>query len=214
MSVAIHRLDETLHAKEELRTKYRPAQVRFLFVGEGPPASGRFFYQADSGLYRSMRDTFLKTFPLLVCTNFLESFRDLGCYLVDLCELPVDRLKPVQRKEACRQAEPRLSQIIQQLRPQAIVTLVLSIAPNVERAQHLAKWDGMRLALPYPGRWHQHILAFEAALTPFLAALRHDTPQLADSCKQQAPAIETRCSNPSDSLTNSVPHRKMNLASK
>ena len=161
-----------------MRAKYRPDQVRLLFVGEAPPASGRFFYQADSGLYRAMRGTFVKTFPSLEHTDFLESFRDLGCYLVDLCEAPVDKLSSQRRKKICAQAEPRLSQILQQLRPHAIATLLLSIAPNVERAQVLANWKGSHIALPYPGRWHHRHLAFEAALAPLLLAELKPNPRL------------------------------------
>jgi hypothetical protein len=77
-----------LRSTERLRRRFRPEKVRILFVGESPPASGRFFYQADSGLYRATRQAFLKAFPDLRERNFLESFRDLGCYLVDLCEPP------------------------------------------------------------------------------------------------------------------------------
>jgi hypothetical protein len=62
-----------------------------LFVGESP-ASGRFFYRADSGLYRAIRQTFLSAFPDLKDADFLESFRQLDYYLVDLCGSPVDRL--------------------------------------------------------------------------------------------------------------------------
>ena len=75
-------------ARERLRRRYRPARVRILFVGEAPPASGRFFYQADSGLYRAVRQTFLSAFPELKRAEFLESFRKLDCYLVDLCRSP------------------------------------------------------------------------------------------------------------------------------
>jgi hypothetical protein len=32
---------------EALRNVYRPERVRVLFVGESPPVSGAFFYQAD-----------------------------------------------------------------------------------------------------------------------------------------------------------------------
>ena len=42
---------EAALAREHLRRRYRPAHVDLLFIGEAPPASGRFFYQADSGLY-------------------------------------------------------------------------------------------------------------------------------------------------------------------
>src|SRR5258708_15513474 len=89
-------------ARERLRKRYRPDRVRILFVGESPPASGRFFYQADSGLYRAVRDTFLTAFPPLQKTAFLDSFRSLGCYLVDLCGEPVDKMLRHARRCACR----------------------------------------------------------------------------------------------------------------
>lgn len=62
-------------ARERLRRGYRPARVRILFVGESPPASGPFFYQADSGLYRAVRQTFLSAFPELKSAESLEWFR-------------------------------------------------------------------------------------------------------------------------------------------
>ena len=161
-------MHQSLFAREQLRRKYRPARVELLFVGESPPASGRFFYQADSGLYRAIRDTFISALPNLDSADFLESFRNLGCYLVDLCEAPVDKLTPTQRKAACVHGESRLSDLLVELRPKIIVTVVLSIVENVRRAQTAANWDGTHLAVPYPGRWRHHQQAFQAALTPLL----------------------------------------------
>lgn len=82
--------------------------MRVLFVGEAPPASGRFFYQEDSGLYRAIRQALFEAFPVLRERDFLESFRALHCYLVDLCENPVDRLGSRQRLRARRDGEVRL----------------------------------------------------------------------------------------------------------
>src|SRR5437870_426763 len=87
--------------RETLRRRYRPEKVRILFVGEAPPVSGRFFYQQDSGLYRALRDTFIAAFPALRKDEFLEAFRDFGCYLVDLCGQPVDHLSHGIRKTIC-----------------------------------------------------------------------------------------------------------------
>ena len=154
--------------RERLRRRYRPARVRILFVGESPPASGRFFYQADSGLYRAIRQTFLSAFPNLKHADFLESFRNLDCYLVDLCGNPVDHLSTKQRRLACAQSEARLVTIIRQLNPEVIVTIVRSVAANVERAQARAKWQGTHIKLPYPGRWKAHRVAFERLLRPVL----------------------------------------------
>jgi hypothetical protein len=155
-------------ARERLRKHYRPAKVRILFVGESPPASGRFFYQADSGLYRAIHEAFVTTLPALQSLEFLESFRDLGCYLVDLCAQPVDRMARKQRIQGCRDGEVRLGRMIKQLQPEIIITVVRSIAPNVKRAQYRAKWSGECLGLPYPGRWRDHRLAFVKALTPVI----------------------------------------------
>jgi hypothetical protein len=172
-STAVFALEgATSAAKEQLRRRYRPAAVKMLFVGESRPASGRFFYQADSGLYRAIREAFVAAFPDLEDANFLEAFRGLGCYLVDLCGAPVDRLSPQLRRQACQAGEERLSRIIRKLQPGTIVTVVRSIAPNVARTQSRANWSGTHLELSYPGRWHRHRLAFLDALIPVLRHLR------------------------------------------
>ena len=156
-------------ARENLRKRYRPNRVRILFVGESPPASGRFFYQADSGLYRAVRTTFLQAFPSLRnSTEFLDSFCSLGCYLVDLCGEPVDNMSRDTRRCACRKGETRLAQEIRALHPETIVTMVRSIAANVKHVQERTGWTGRHLELPYPGRWHRHRTEFRRLLVPFL----------------------------------------------
>lgn len=106
---------DTAVDRECLRRRYRPVPVRLLFVGEAPPASGRFFYCANSGLYRTIRDTFVTAFPALGGRDFLASFRALGCYLVDLCATPVDRLTSELRAKTCANAEARLSSTLEDL---------------------------------------------------------------------------------------------------
>ena len=157
-----------LPAKERLRRRYRPKVVRVLFIGEAPPASGRFFYQEDSGLYRAIRDAFIRAFPKLSPEWFIEAFRDRGCYLVDLCGRPVDHLDRKQRKEICRDSEGRLSRMIKKYRPGAVVTLVRSIEANVRRAKLQAGWSGQSVELPYPGRWQRHRIVFQRKLIRFL----------------------------------------------
>jgi hypothetical protein len=155
-------------ARERLRKRYRPDRVEILFVGESPPASGRFFYQADSGLYRAVGDTFVAAFPPLQKAEFLNSFRSLGCYLVDLCGEPVDKMTRHARQCACRAGEVRLGRTIRALRPKIIVTIVRSIRENVRRAQEQAGWSGVYLDLPYPGRWYRHRMQFRRQLLPLL----------------------------------------------
>ena len=155
-------------AKEALRRHYRPTKVKLLFVGESPPASGRFFYRADSGLYRAIRSTFIKIFPHLETVNFLDAFQFLGCYLVDLCGSPVDRLYAAERRQACLDGEARLAKMIRQFQPDIVVTVVRSIVANVERAQEQADWNRTHVKLPYPGRWQHHRTVFEKILASLL----------------------------------------------
>ena len=157
-----------LRSNERLRKNFLPNQVRILFVGESPPASGRFFYQENSGLYRAIREAFVKVFPGLRDAKFLESFRDLGCYLIDLCKNPVDRLQPKARRKARRKGEPQLSETIRKSRPQIIIVVIHSISRNVHRSELQANWSGRHVELPYPGRWIRHRTAFIRRLVPIL----------------------------------------------
>jgi hypothetical protein len=165
----------SLESRERSRRQYRPRRVRILFVGEAPPASGRFFYHADSGLYRAIRDTFVTAFPSLRSSKgkFLETFRAMGCYLLDLCGEPVDQMNLHLRRCICLEGEARLARRLRKLRPMMIVTVVRSIGSNVRRAEAAAGWCGLHLELPYPGRWHHFRMTFRRKLTPLLrTALR------------------------------------------
>jgi hypothetical protein len=160
-----------MDAREKLRRSFQPSRVRLLFVGESPPASGRFFYQRDSGLYRAMRDAFRQVDPSIHDENFLPRFQAMGCYLVDLCGRPVDDLQAKARREACSAGETRLAKMIVQLQPDAVACLLRSIEGNVERAAVRAHWNSPILRLPYPGRWRSHREAFTKLLAPSIREL-------------------------------------------
>src|SRR5437899_2982713 len=93
------------NSRERLRRRYRPSEILLLFIGEARPASGRFFYRQDSGLYRAIRDAFCSLDPSVTDDRFLDIFQETGCYL-------------------------RISRF----QPAAIATLLRSIQNNVRRA--------------------------------------------------------------------------------
>ncbi len=132
-------------SREKLRRRYRPEVVKLLFIGESPPASGRFFYRCDSGLFRAMREAFANVPPAMGDAEFLAAFAGAGCYLIDACSDPVDRLEPQARRSALAAGEPLLSRRIKELQPQSIATLVRSIRGNVERCR-LPSWLGGKVA--------------------------------------------------------------------
>lgn len=154
---------------------FLPEQVRILFIGESPPASGRFFYRGDSGLYRAVREVFQTADRSISDESFLFRFRECGGYLIDLCADPVDRLEPHARRVACLASEPSLSRRMRRLRPEMVVSLARSIRANVGRAAAKADWHGPILDVPYPGRWVRHREVFAAALLPYVeAAIRRN----------------------------------------
>jgi hypothetical protein len=160
--------------RERLRESYRPQRVRVLFIGEAPPASGAFFYRRDSGLFRALSTTFEEALPRLRGRDFLAAFRGLGCYLVDLCGRPVDRLGPRERREARRMGEARLADAMRRLRPLAIVVLLRSIDENCARAAEASAWSGVRIVVPYPGRWVHWREEFRKILVPVLRRWMRD----------------------------------------
>ena len=81
---------------------------------------------------------------------------------------PRNDLGAKQRKQICEAGETQLARTIRKLQPETIVTVVLAIAPNVERAIAQAKWEGAHIQLPYPGQWKRNRVGFERGLRPLL----------------------------------------------
>jgi hypothetical protein len=160
-----------MHRREDLRESFRPTRIRILFVGEAPPVSGRFFYSANSGLYRAMRDAFRAVDARINDDNFLSVFQASGCYLTDLCPKPVDHLDTESRRRARVAAERLLSEKLIRLRPETIAPVLRAIVPHVGIASSRANWRGEVIELPYPGRWHRHRTEFLEALEPRLQEL-------------------------------------------
>jgi hypothetical protein len=175
----------TKRERERLRESFRPSRIQLLFVGESPPASGRFFYSANSGLYRAMRAAFQTADPSVSEENFLAAFRARGCYLTDLSHEPVDNLDAHLRRTIRGNGEKLLAREIARLQPPIIAIVLRSIVNNVENAATLANWRGQLLQLPYPGRWIRHREGFIHALVPVIRRLSQAPRQ--KSSGSQAP---------------------------
>jgi hypothetical protein len=165
----------TLQEREALRESFRPKRIRILFVGEAPPVSGRFFYSANSGLFRAMRDVFKAVNPRVNDDNVLRMFQASGCYLTDLYPNPVDHLDAKSRRRARVAGEELLSERLILLRPKKVAPVLRAIVSHVSNAVSRAKWRGEIIELPYPGRWHRHRAEFVKALEPTLRELFPET---------------------------------------
>jgi len=164
-------------AADDLRARYRPSNVRVLFVGESPPAGGTFFYAGNSKLYFATRAAFQAAVPDIVSEPFLESFCELGCFLDDLCLAPVNHLKLTdrgQKRERLRlrfDGEAALAARMRDHAPEAVVLVMSGIQGNVRRAAADAGVHAPFVVLPFPGR-PEHASRFDRDLRVALHDLR------------------------------------------
>ncbi len=142
---------------EQKRQRYRPQEVRGLFIGESPPANGTFFYSGDSILARHTREAFEAAFGAYSdMPAFLAGFRDCGCFLVDLCETPVNRLPDSQRRDAREAGLPGLVDALRGLRPEFVAVVMAGIEEDVMKALRAAGLlDVETYVLPFPVRGRQ-----------------------------------------------------------
>ena len=90
---------------KEISSKWQPQRIKVLLIGESPPAQAKnfFFYAPNSDLYNFTKKAFENVYKDKISEYpvFLNFFMDLGCFLDDLCEEPVNYIsdKNLRRKE-------------------------------------------------------------------------------------------------------------------
>jgi hypothetical protein len=139
---------------EAVRARYRPPRIATLFVGESPPASGKFFYAGDTALARNMASA-MRAAGLDDTGNFLDCFKEQGWYLDDLVLQPVNWLQTSERRRQWREAQDSLANRIKDYHPRAIVVLLLGIKDIVAAAAATAGSDAQVFAVPFPGMGQQ-----------------------------------------------------------
>src|SRR3954453_17142936 len=164
----------TKRERESLRRSFQPSRIQLLFIGESPPASGRFFYSGNSGLYRAMRAVFQRVDARISDENFLYRFRAYGCYLADLSQEPVDHLDTPRAPAMRSKGQSLIARELTRLQPPIAPPVLRSIAGNVNNAAAQANWQGKILQLPYPGRWSRYRDAFIELLVPVISCLRFE----------------------------------------
>jgi len=149
--------DSSEMSHEEIRNRFRPRVTRLFLVGESQPANGTFFYNADSRLYSQTIAAFARA--RLVTENptlFLETLRDLGCFLDDLCHSPVNNLPGPERRAARNRALPELAKRLREIHPGVIVCVMNAIVPVVRHAVERAGMHETPFhAVPFPAQSHE-----------------------------------------------------------
>lgn len=117
---------------ETIRKKFKPKDIRILFIGESNPAGGTFFYLSNSILYYAFKSGFTEVFGAFNSdSQFLSYFKSIGCYLDDLCLKPVNHLPPVERSAERKNGIESLSNRIKIYNPRMIVVVMKAIQEDV-----------------------------------------------------------------------------------
>jgi hypothetical protein len=149
--------NHNLELVEAARARFRPDKIMTLFVGESAPDSAKFFYFDGKTPMRTHTQKAIEQALGADGADIRDRFKALGWYLDDLSLAPVDNLPKKERVAACRDARQTLADRIKLYQPQAIVTVVKSVAGDVAAAAIAAGYgDVPQFSLPFPGRYHQN----------------------------------------------------------
>lgn len=153
LNIVVRFHSDMTHQIERLRNRYRPADVRLLFVGESAPASGQFFYRGQTAITRYTCQAFERAFSRRFVDDdeFLAFFQLSGCWLDDVSHVPVDRLAPRDRNAVIRDALEDFSARLRSCSPTEIVVVLRRILPVVRRAADQAGVNAVVHPLPFPG---------------------------------------------------------------
>ena len=149
---------------EALREKYKPVNVRVLFICESPPPNDTFFYTGNSNLYYATVEAFKNIYAQEI-DDFLEFFRAKGFYLIDLISERGKKLKCLRDDEKSS-VEKMLKTKLLKFKPRSIVItpkeiadFVLSVVKELTETQQL-EIDLKRdvIELPFPTFWREEYI--------------------------------------------------------
>lgn len=131
---------------KEAQAKYRPDQIKVLFVAESPPTSGKYFYCENNSLLNEIRHALREDHSSDV--DFLVDFMKRKWYLDDLVETPVRDQTELRNK--CLAAVDGLAARIRDYKPSIVVCLLRRIRDQVETAVLKADSDACVYAVSFP----------------------------------------------------------------
>lgn len=152
----------------QTRFKYRPKNINILFIGESVPNNGTFFYHKDSNLFKATLEAFQKVFSDINQVNFLDRFKEMGFYIDDLCEEPVNQLGDKDRKTLRTLYEPNMEKRLELFKPKIIIYSPKTyLEKHIERMASKLKLEIPIHSLSFPGR-PEHKKAYVEKLVSIL----------------------------------------------
>lgn len=144
-------------------------------VGESPPPSGHFFYQAsDERIFTSItRKAFTTAFDREYegVQDFLDDFKSHGFFLDELYDSPQDDVPTAEKEKLERQAISQLAQRLGEYRPERLLVFSLRIESAVREATARAGLDNIIERSYYMGKLYQY--EYHAGLVGWFSDIRN-----------------------------------------
>ena len=140
---------------EKLRNAYKPDTVKILFVGESRPQQGTFFYLENSNLFSYTKQAFENA----KIDFSLSKFKELGCWLYDVCDCPVNGCSETDRNKKIDEGIKDLTNTINQLKPEFIIVVKQgyfgkAVMQKISENGYIKQKNALNL--PFPSCGHQH----------------------------------------------------------
>lgn len=100
-----------------LRSKYLPDKLKYIFVLESPPASGKYFYDESGKISEPLFKAMMKLAGINPRNKIegLQLFQKAGYFLVDATYQPVNKLKSKERRKIILRDLPELVKDLKKL---------------------------------------------------------------------------------------------------
>lgn len=164
---------------KEISSKWRPKRIKLLLIGESPPAQEKnyFFYAPNSDLYNFTKKAFENVYKDKIneYSTFLNFFMDLGCFLDDLCEEPINYIKDKNlRKREWQDSVQSLKRRFIKYHPLITICIMIQIQEYVQEAIQQSVVNTKYLQLPFPAFNKKNINNYIAGLSEILKSLRKE----------------------------------------
>lgn len=163
-----------------LAEPYKPTKIKLLFIAESPPAYDekethgriRYFYSD----YLHPRDALFKSFVEALFNikkaresdkkKLLKRIRNNDLFLIDVCEKPINKLKPAYRrmkelKNSTACLVNRLNLMIKNNRLKKNTPIALiseNVYKTVSRKLNEERFNVVNKFIYFPSRWKQHFI--------------------------------------------------------
>lgn len=138
---------------DELRQQYKPDKINVLFIADAPAAGNYFFYRKNSEMFKAVKAAFTQVFGEFKDKDeFLSFYKDFGCYLDNICLVPVKHLSAKEQQAERERGIKPLAERIAQMQPMLIIITMKAIEKYAMEAIALSGAEGIKkiASVPFP----------------------------------------------------------------